>query len=169
MSALLELDDLLAALASLAHEARSRGGTVLVSGEAGVGKTRRDRPAAWRSPRSPITRSAPTTPKPSCAGRRRPRAKRRRGARCNEAGRADLCADAERHAAADRHGVIVFQSTWHAVPGHTQPPRLFGQTFQAGGADNRYGIPAYYALHLWLWDHNPSGLFEDWNPTVRCP
>jgi hypothetical protein len=64
---------------------------------------------------------------------------------------------------------IVFQSTWHAVPGHTQPPRLFGQTFHSGGADNRYGIPAYYALHLWLWDHNPSGLFEDWNPTVRCP
>jgi hypothetical protein len=64
---------------------------------------------------------------------------------------------------------IVFQSAWHAVPGNTQPPRLFGQTFHAGGADNRYGIPAYYALHLWLWDHNPSGLFEDWNPTVRCP
>jgi len=64
---------------------------------------------------------------------------------------------------------IVFQAAWHAVPGNTQPPRLFGQTFHAGNADNRYGIPAYYALHLWLWDHNPSGLFEDWNPTVRCP
>ena len=64
---------------------------------------------------------------------------------------------------------IVFQSNWHEVPGNTHPPRLFGQTFHAGDADNRYGIPAYYALHLWLWDHNPSGQFEDWNPTLRCP
>jgi hypothetical protein len=63
---------------------------------------------------------------------------------------------------------IVFQSAWHANPAHQQPPRLFGHTFHAGGADNRYGIPAYYALHLWLWDHNPSGLFEDWNPSVTC-
>ena len=39
MSGLLERDDLLTALASLAEEARSRGCTVLVSGEAGVGKT----------------------------------------------------------------------------------------------------------------------------------
>jgi hypothetical protein len=63
---------------------------------------------------------------------------------------------------------IVFQDAWHADPARTGPPTLFGQTFHAGGADNRYGIPAYYALHLWLWRHNPSGQFEDWNPKVSC-
>lgn len=26
-----------------------------------------------------------------------------------------------------------------------------------------------YVLHAWLWDKNPSGVFEDWNPKVSCP
>ncbi len=64
---------------------------------------------------------------------------------------------------------IVFQATWHADPGHGEAPRLFGRPFHASGADNRYGIPPFYALHLWLWDHNPAGLFEDYNPQVTCP
>lgn len=25
-----------------------------------------------------------------------------------------------------------------------------------------------WVLHVWLWRGNPSGLFEDWNPTVSC-
>jgi hypothetical protein len=25
-----------------------------------------------------------------------------------------------------------------------------------------------YALHVWVWKHNPAGMFEDWNPTVSC-
>jgi hypothetical protein len=25
-----------------------------------------------------------------------------------------------------------------------------------------------WALHVWLWKHNPSGLFADWNPNVSC-
>ncbi len=25
-----------------------------------------------------------------------------------------------------------------------------------------------YALHVWLWEHNPAGMFEDWNPRVSC-
>jgi hypothetical protein len=37
---------------------------------------------------------------------------------------------------------------------------LFGQTFTPG--------PAGHALHVWLWKHNPSGMFADWNPTVSC-
>ena len=27
----------------------------------------------------------------------------------------------------------------------------------------------HYALHVWLWKENPSGLFADWNPRVHCP
>jgi hypothetical protein len=37
---------------------------------------------------------------------------------------------------------------------------LFGQTFTP--------TPAGPALHVWLWKHNPSGMFADWNPNVSC-
>lgn len=26
-----------------------------------------------------------------------------------------------------------------------------------------------YVLHAWVWQHNPRGILEDWNPTVTCP
>jgi hypothetical protein len=35
-------------------------------------------------------------------------------------------------------------------------------------ADNRFGLPAFYSLHAWVWKHNPRGTFEPWNPAVRC-
>jgi hypothetical protein len=25
-----------------------------------------------------------------------------------------------------------------------------------------------YVLHIWVWESNPSGMFEDWNPNVSC-
>ena len=62
---------------------------------------------------------------------------------------------------------VVFQAAWDAE--HSRKPRLFGQEFELIGADNRYGLPAFYELHAWLWKHNPSGFFNDWNPRVRCP
>ena len=61
---------------------------------------------------------------------------------------------------------IAFQATWDAK--HTSPPSLFGQQFTLTPAGNRYGIPAFYELHAWLWKHNPLGMFDDWNPLVSC-
>jgi hypothetical protein len=63
---------------------------------------------------------------------------------------------------------IVFQADWDA--NHSSPPSLFGQEFELipGAPDNRYGLPAFYELHAWLWKHNPSGMFNDWNPRVSC-
>jgi hypothetical protein len=61
---------------------------------------------------------------------------------------------------------IVFQSAWDA--GNANPPSLFGQTFELVLSPNRYGIPAFYELHAWIWKHNPSGMFNDWNPLVSC-
>jgi hypothetical protein len=29
-------------------------------------------------------------------------------------------------------------------------------------------LPAFYELHVWLFKHNPRGLFDDWNPRVTC-
>jgi hypothetical protein len=61
---------------------------------------------------------------------------------------------------------VVFQADWDA--NHASPPSLFGQEFEAVSADNRYGLPPFYELHAWIWRHNPSGMFEDWNPRVTC-
>ena len=33
---------------------------------------------------------------------------------------------------------------------------------------NRFGLPAFYSLHAWIWKHNPSGTFSMWNPNVSC-
>lgn len=44
-----------------------------------------------------------------------------------------------------------------------EPPALFGQTF------HRNDPAGLWVLHVWLWNHNPDGLFADWNPTVSCP
>ena len=41
------------------------------------------------------------------------------------------------------------------------PPTLFGRTFVL----NSFGL---WALHVWVWKDNPSGLYADWNPRVSC-
>jgi hypothetical protein len=61
---------------------------------------------------------------------------------------------------------IVIASAWDA--GNKTPPTLMGQLFHYGTSPNRYGIPAYYALHVWAWKANPHGVFMDWNPQVSC-
>lgn len=33
---------------------------------------------------------------------------------------------------------------------------------------NRYGLPGFYELHVWAWEHNPQGAFVDWNDHVTC-
>lgn len=62
---------------------------------------------------------------------------------------------------------VVFQSDWQQA-GHTALPSLFGQTFAPVAAGNRFGLPAFYELHAWIWKHNPSGKFADFNPSVSC-
>lgn len=62
---------------------------------------------------------------------------------------------------------IVFQAAWDAQ--NPQPPVLFNHPFHLVRGPNRYGVPAFYELHLWVWEHNRDGIFNDWNPAVRCP
>jgi hypothetical protein len=61
---------------------------------------------------------------------------------------------------------VVFQADWDAL--HGAPPSLFGRTFALVQAGNRYGLPPFYELHAWIWRPNPSGIFNDWNPSVTC-
>lgn len=42
------------------------------------------------------------------------------------------------------------------------PPVLFGQKFKQNDVFQLWG------LHAWVWKHNPSGMFADWNPNVNC-
>jgi hypothetical protein len=48
------------------------------------------------------------------------------------------------------------------------PASLEGHLFSFTGAPNRYGLPAFYELHVWAWRDNPHGTFVDWNPRVAC-
>lgn len=58
---------------------------------------------------------------------------------------------------------IIFQSQV------SQPPELFpGHPFMATGADNRFGLPAYYSQHVWVGKGNPLGNLSMWNPAVHC-
>jgi hypothetical protein len=61
---------------------------------------------------------------------------------------------------------VVLKSAWDAH--HTARPRLFGHAFNFTPAGNRFGLPAFYSLHAWIWQANPSGEFAMWNPTVSC-
>ena len=49
---------------------------------------------------------------------------------------------------------VVFQADWKG----SSRPELFGKTFDLIPSPNRFGLPAFYALHAWLWKPNPSGL-----------
>ena len=62
---------------------------------------------------------------------------------------------------------VVVQADWDGA--HPAPPTLFGQPFSVTTAPNRYGLPAFYSLHAWVWKHNPAGQFAMWNPDVTCP
>ena len=65
---------------------------------------------------------------------------------------------------------VVLKSAWDKAHGKNAPrPRLYGHRFNITRAPNRYGLPAFYSLHAWIWKHNPAGMFVMWNPSVHCP
>jgi hypothetical protein len=61
---------------------------------------------------------------------------------------------------------IVIAADWHNT--NEGPPMLMGQHFHYVGSPNRYGLPAFYELHVWAWKENPNGMFADFNPRVSC-
>ena len=65
---------------------------------------------------------------------------------------------------------IVSRQAWEDAHGaNAAAPSLFGQPFLFTPAPNRFGIPAFYALHSWIWKSNPTGTFQPFNPRVTCP
>ena len=64
---------------------------------------------------------------------------------------------------------VILAADWKG-PGS---PQLFGRHFEyQPGPDeanpNRFGLPAFWELHVWAWKKNPRGMFDDWNPRVTC-
>ena len=62
---------------------------------------------------------------------------------------------------------LTIKAAWDAQ--HAGPPSLFGHRFNETAAGNRFGLPAFYSLHAWIWDPNPTDMFAPWNPRVSCP
>src|SRR5258706_8051096 len=55
---------------------------------------------------------------------------------------------------------VVPVAAWNAT--HTGWPQIMGHQFHLNPSLDAY------VLHIWIWQNNPSGMFEDWNPTVSC-
>ena len=74
--------------------------------------------------------------------------------------------------APDEHGrlelvaleYVVFDADWQG----DIAPMLFGEMFMATPEPNRYEIPAFFALHAWIWEENPAGTFAAFNENVSC-
>ena len=63
---------------------------------------------------------------------------------------------------------IVFFDVWHQTHSLQDPPTIEGQLMNFNETPNRFGLPAFYELHVWAWRDNPLGAFVDWNPAVSC-
>ncbi|MCA1613401.1 MAG: hypothetical protein LC800_04425 [Acidobacteria bacterium] len=48
-------------------------------------------------------------------------------------------------------------------------PVLFGRAFDGPMPGHGPGEPWHYDLHVWVWRHNPAGMFAPFNPRVSCP
>jgi hypothetical protein len=61
---------------------------------------------------------------------------------------------------------LVLKDVWDAK--HAAPPQLMGQLLHLFESPNRFGLPAFYTLHVWAWKENPNGTFVNWHPKVSC-
>lgn len=62
---------------------------------------------------------------------------------------------------------VIFAEAWDEA--NDEPPMLFDQMFMLTAEPNRYEIPSFYALHVWLWQDNPAGMYAGFNTDVTCP
>jgi hypothetical protein len=61
---------------------------------------------------------------------------------------------------------VVFAEAWDEE--NDMAPMLFDEMFMLVEEPNRYELPAFYALHAWVWRDNPDGTFASFNPDVSC-
>jgi len=63
---------------------------------------------------------------------------------------------------------LVIASAWDKAHPGQGAPQLMGQLFHYFESPNRFGLPAFYTLHVWAWKENPNGTFVNWHPNVSC-
>jgi hypothetical protein len=63
---------------------------------------------------------------------------------------------------------IVLASEWASRNAAGVAPSIDGHLANFVGEPNRYALPAFFEMHVWAWQDNPSGSFSDWNPRVSC-
>jgi hypothetical protein len=63
---------------------------------------------------------------------------------------------------------LIFRAPWEAA-GNTGDPMFGDVPFVRSFGVGAHGLPDHYELHVWLWQHNPMGMFAQWNPQVTCP
>lgn len=61
---------------------------------------------------------------------------------------------------------LVFADAWHAK--NQGSPQVMGQLMHLIDAPNRYGLPAFYTLHVWAWKESPTGAFVNWHKNISC-
>lgn len=54
-----------------------------------------------------------------------------------------------------------------ALPANAAP-QVEGHLMLFIDGPNRYGLPAFFELHVWAWRENPQGPYVDWNDHVSC-
>jgi hypothetical protein len=60
-------------------------------------------------------------------------------------------------------------ATWAKLnPKGPATPSVDGHLMNLVDAPNRYGLPAFYEMHVWAFEENPKGAFADWNTHVTC-
>ena len=68
--------------------------------------------------------------------------------------------------------MLVFAAAWDASNQH--PPMYRGREYNYMAdnpntpRDEAHGFMPHYDLHIWLFGHNPSGLYAQWNPARSC-
>jgi hypothetical protein len=62
----------------------------------------------------------------------------------------------------------VIAGDWEKLHPEGGVPVVDGHLMNYIGEPNRYGLHAFYEMHVWAWQGNPAGSFADWNPQVKC-
>ena len=63
---------------------------------------------------------------------------------------------------------LVIAADWDNTHPGQGAPQLMGQLFHYFESPNRFGLPAFYTLHVWAWKEDPNGAFVNWHPNVSC-
>ena len=67
-----------------------------------------------------------------------------------------------------RNGEMKLVGVEYVTFDTSSQPSVLGQPMLFRAAGNRYGLPDFYERHAWIWQGNPLGTFNDWNPDITC-